>query len=175
MTDYAQLLTGEHVRLWPYSSHISPTALVYLWQKINEAGMAHRVFWPHAQKAEQQTLNLEFFLSTMHGALPLLVQDLGTGSIGGLVWFDDVHVGFRGSINLFYERRLWGIKAREGTAIATRYGFEAFGFQSIWGITPWKIAARHGLKLGYKHVATLPKYACVQGELHDVYVFKREK
>lgn len=170
-----QQLTGEYVRLWPYArGYYAPDLLVSVCAQLNASGMAPRVFWEAATRAEQHHVDLAWFLGYMHEVLPLLVQDRTSGALVGLVWFTNFSKKHRANINLWYERKAWGKPAREGTALATRYAFALWDLRQIWGFTPWPEALKHGQALGYKHLTTLPDYACVLGEPHDLYILLKE-
>lgn len=175
MTDYGELLTGERVRVWPYAKGLYPESiLAHMWSMINDAGAAHKVFWAHNRNEKLDTVNLGFFLSYMSQCLPLLVQDLESQEMIGMVWLDEIIMGHRSNINMFYRRKAWGSKAKEASQICLRYSFEAFKFDTLWGMTPWREARNHAVKAGFKHVATLDRYACILGEYRSVYVIQKE-
>lgn len=179
MMDQASIiqgLVGKHVRLWPYAKEcFAPDILVQVCQQLNDSGMASRVFWEAAIEQGENRVDLTWFMQYMNDVAPLFVQDLESGDLVGLVWFNNFSAKHRANINVWYRRKAWGKPAREGTAIATRYAFALWGLQQIWGFTPWPEAVKHVIPLGYKQIATLPGYAYSLGSPRDLYIVLKEK
>lgn len=167
-----QLLTGTHVRVWPYAPGLySPHLLPALWKLLADSPDLPKVFWNNPQIAAMVVTD---FLKLIENILLLIVQDRATEEIAGLGWFDNILWRHRASLTVWYRREYWGIAAREGTRIMLDYGFQAHGWHSIWAYTPWHTAVRHGEAIGAKVVAMLPGYACIHGKARDVYVLKKD-
>lgn len=170
--DIAVLLTGQMVRLWPYAPGYfgGPDFLYTLWQRLRDDRAIDRVFWSHVPFEDSPQPTYEFFSGYMDKrALMLIVQDRTNGELAGMIWFDDIVLGHRASLNLWYPRRYWGAPAREATAMATRYAFKVHGWRHLFGLTPWKLAMRHGLALGWQ-AQTVPNYALVRDQVRDLYI-----
>ena len=168
--ELVSVLTGTHVRVWPYAPGIYPVdTLPRCWALLCRSGQVGKVFW---NCLHPETLTLMDFLRLMERALLYIVEDRTSGQVAGVCWFDEVLWQYRAAITVWYARPYRGGKAREGTRIVLEYGFQAHQWHSIWAYTPWRTAVRHGEAVGAKVQATLPGYA-PGGK--DVYVLKKER
>lgn len=173
--DLARLLTGDLVRLWPYASAAPfPRDLLYrVWHMIEAERGWHKLFWwqpgPAAQRGDLTT-----FARYMQDKIPLLVEDRATGKLCGLIYFDEALAGLRANISIWFAKAAWGATATEAGAIATRYAHACLGFPTLWGVTPWKAAARYAVRCGYRHVATLPAYVRINGKPMPMYYTSHE-
>lgn len=170
-----QLLTGQHVRLWPYALGLFPRdILARVWRAMEAEEAWPRVFWwqtlPDTQKGD-----LAAFAGYMQHRIPLIVQDQATRHLAGLVWFDEAIQGLRCNISVWYRKTAWGAPAHEAGGIATRYAHQALGFPQVWGITPWRLAKYHALRCGYKEVATFPRYVRLNEKPMPLYFLCHEE
>jgi len=165
----AQLLTGDLVQLWPYSAAAFPRDTLYqVWQLLEAEQAWARLFWWHTGP-EHQRGDLVSFAVYMRDKIPLLVQDRATGRLVGLIYFDEAIAQVRANVSIWFARAAWGAAALEAGAIATRYGHEALGFPALWGVTPWKAAARFAQKCGYRPVITFERYVVIHGKPMPLY------
>lgn len=168
------LLTGTYVRLWPYSPPYFPRDTLYQVWKLMEAHKAWpRLFW-WEDVNDLHKGSLLAFASYMKTKAALLVESLETGKLAGLVWFDEMFDGLRGTISVWYARSAWGAAAHEATGIATRYGHQALSLPQVWGVTPWTAARHHALRCGYKDMATFPRYIRLNGKPMPMYFLCHE-
>jgi hypothetical protein len=152
------LLTGERVRLWPYAPALFPRDTLYqVWQLLEAEQAWERLFW-WQDVPEPQRGDLLSFATYMRDKIPLLVQRRQDGALCGLIYFDEAIAGLRANISIWFAKAAWGAAAIEAGEIATRYGHQCLGFPALWGVTPWKAAARFAQKCGYRHVMTLERY-----------------
>lgn len=162
--ELATLLTGHHVRLWPYAAALFPRDTLYqVWRAIEEEHGWPRIFW-WQDAADAQKGDLVAFAEYMRDKTPVLVQKRDTDKLCGLIWFDAGVQGLRTSISIWYRRAAWGAHAHEATALATRYAHQCLGYRQVWGVTPWKAAMHHGLRCGYKFMCTFPRYVLVNNK-----------
>lgn len=170
------LLTGQHVRLWPYVSGGFARDMLYrVWQAIEAERGWPRLFWwqavPDAQKGDLAA----FAAYLIEDKVPLLVQARATGDLVGLVWFSDSLRDLRTNGSIWYARTAWGAPAAEATRLATAYAHAALGFPQVWGVTPWKAALAHVQRCGFRHVATLPRYVRIHGTPMPLYYSLHEE
>lgn len=169
------LVTGEHVRLWPYIRGAYPRETPYrLWQLIESEQAGQRLFWVDAQGLRANTVgDLHDFMAfaSQERRLILMAESLANpGDLAGLFWFDDITEGFKAGAGVCYRRRYWGAPAREASRLALRYGFAAWGLEAIYAFTPWRIAKKHAEACGMATVATLPRFIKLGDVFHDLYV-----
>ena len=167
--DWQQYLLGEQVRLWPYSAGLyPPETLRQLWTVLNTTHFSHRLFWPNI--GDQETITYGEFVEKMQRVILLLPEDLTTHQLMGCIWFDEILEGIRAHWNIFYAKPFRGEKAREASRLSLAYGHDVMGWKTLWGITPWRDAQRHGIQCGFEQLCIIPGYAYVQGKYLDVYV-----
>jgi RimJ/RimL family protein N-acetyltransferase len=168
------LLTGAHVRLWPWVRGLyGRDDLYHVWRLIEqEPGAVQKLFYTQQCADESQRGDLQTFCEYMSSRLLLLAQSVTDQQLIGCVWFEDVVPDWRATISMFYRRTYWGTPAREATRLAVRYAFEVLQVPQVWGITPQRLALRHGLALGFTHLATLPGYVRLAGQPRDVFVLR---
>lgn len=169
------LLTGQYVRLWPYTPEAFPRdALYQVWQAIEAEHGWGRIFWwerlPDAQKGR-----LAVFAAYMQDTIPLLVEARTRSDLVGLIWFTETFQGLRTNGNIWYAKRAWGPAADEATALATRYAHQALRLPQVWAVTPWKAARQHVLRCGFKDVATLPRYVRMHDKPMPMYFLLHEE
>ena len=171
--DAAALLTGTHVRLWPYSARHMPRDAVFLvWQALEAEHAWPRIFWwqdlPDAHKGD-----LVAFAWYMRERVPLLVQ-VGDNPLAGLIWFDEMVAGLRGNISIWFAKDAWGALAEEAGRLATQYAHQALTLPQVWGVSPWKAARDFAVRCGYSHVATFPRFVRVNGTPRPLYYVVHE-
>lgn len=170
-------LEGQYTRLYPYVRGYSTRDLLYLlWRSMEDEQGAGKLFYaqtvvdtPHSMRGD-----LTEFISYFDDPkrLLLVVQNIKTDQLAGMLWFDDIVPAYRAAANCFYRRRSWGHPAREATRLGLGYIFETLALQSIWAYTPWPEAAKHAEAAGLHRVAVLPGFTLANGAPRDVHVLK---
>lgn len=171
------ILEGQYARLHPYTRGYSSRDLLYLlWRFMEDEGGAARLFYAQtvAETPISQRGDLTEFLAYFNDPKRLLVvvQNIKTDQLAGMVWFDDLVPGFRAAANCFYRRRSWGHPAREGSRLAVGYAFELLGLRSVWAYTPFPEAAKHAEAIGMHRVAVLPGFVSINESPRDVHILK---
>ncbi len=168
-------MTGEYVKLWPYLTGVySRDILGRLWQMIEQHGDGPRLFWGNAAPLDVRMDLPAFcaFFSTDTRALLFITQPDGEAIIG-CAWWEEIIPGHQafGSIYLIPSYR--GRAALEAINLGTQWAFDQFDLRQVWAVTPWPAAAALITRAGYERMATLPDFARVTDEVHDVGVFRK--
>ena len=161
------LLTTKTLSVVPYGrgEGYPPETLYHAWKAMADAKALDHVFY------EMPIRDLEAFCAYMSNAVLFLVVTREAPQVVGLVWFTGV-TPYKGSIGIWYRKELWGDYSRMLTSRVGTYVFHVFGWEAIWGFTPWRAAVQHGLKIGYKAVATLPQFVQVGTKVMDLHVVR---
>src|SRR5262245_4881476 len=107
MTDLAQLLTGEHVTLYPYTrSAYGRDTLYWLWSMIEQEGTAATIFYTQGCAHERERGDLVEFVRHFSEPNRFLLTVARTSDLApiGLVWFDLVPGQGHGLIGVWYRR-----------------------------------------------------------------------
>ena len=182
-----QLVTGKHVKLYPYVRGLwPPETLFTLWQMMRDQDAGEKIFFgrPGGGTPYSTAGDLVDFVKFFEPEPPaqrhlLLAQSQAEpDQIVGIFWFDDLVPGHRAAGSVLYRKRYWGEPAREASRLALAYGFEVLGVGSIWAYTPWRTGFKHAEAAGMNHVATLPNYVIAADgkpmDLHILRVLKEE-
>jgi len=177
------LLTGQHVKLYPYvRGYFPPETLYTLWHLMRAQGAIGKLFYGRLPSAEAPPHRLcgdlvhfvKFFEPEEPNARPLLLvqSQKQPEDIAGMVWFDDMIPEHRAAGSVFYRRKYWGEPAREATRLAIAWAFAVLKVESCWAYTPWKTGRRHAQAVGMNLVATLPGYVVVDTTPTDLDIYR---
>lgn len=149
----AYLLEGEFFKIWPYarSAGYPPDTLYALWKAMQAEDGVRRVLY------ESKRLDLEAFMAYFSDALVYIATTKDLQHVLGTVWFTAIKKQ-QAQVGIFFSRRAQGNLARNITNRVLLFAFATYQWQTIWGLTPWRMAARHGVLLGFKHIATVPDF-----------------
>lgn len=163
-----ELLTVSPYRIYPYLPGAGyPGDMLYgLYHAMQETKSLHRVLY------ESERLDLETVLEYFSHACVFLILDY-TGAVKGGVWFSNLKA-YQGNIGVWYHPALQGDVGRQCTDHVCQYAFEMYHWRFIWGGTPWRQAAQHGLKIGFVWLATLPDALYLNGKWLPLYILRRE-
>lgn len=163
------LLATKTVTVVPYGRGEGYPAdtLYHAWKAMHDAQALARVFY------EQPVHDLEAFCEYMTHAVLFLAVTRESPSVVGAVWFTGV-TPERGNIGIWYRKELWGEYSRTLTRRVCTYAFHTFGWRHMFGFTPWRAAAQHGLTLGWQAIATLPQFVRVGTRLLPLHVIRLE-
>lgn len=169
------LLTGEHVRLWPYIRGVWPRETPFkLWQMVEQEQASQRLFWVDAVGMRANTVgDLHEFLAFLgtDRRLVLMAESLAhPGDLAGLFWFDDITEGHKAGAGVCYRRRYWGAPAREASRLALQYGFAAWDLEAIYAYTPFPVAQKHAEACGMTTIAELPRFIKFGEKYHTLYI-----
>lgn len=163
------------VRLLPYQRCLlGRNALALLWQMVEAEGNTGDIFY--AQHCADESLRgdvVEFITYFSSDTRQLLIAVRDAGEPFGLVWFDAVPGQAYALMGLWYQRHTTTM-ARAATAEAMTYALTVLGYEGLRGFTPHRTAVQHVLPLGWKKVATLPRFLQITGQARDVYVLSYE-
>lgn len=159
------LLATPTLRIIPYARHsgFPPDTLYCVWKAMHDDGILARVFY------EEPVEDLESFVAYMQKTVLFVVVTRETPAIVGAAWFTNV-TPYRGNVGVWYRKEIQGTYGRDISRRILTYVFHRFGWRHVWGFTPWLQAARHGEKVGFKRIATLPHFVQIGGKLRDLYV-----
>ena len=164
---------GKLVTLVPYIRGISPRdTLLRWWLLMDQAKGQDKIFWGQTVLHENQRGDPLAFMEAFHHRFAYGVYDRQTEELIGFNWLEHIKPQKQAQYGLFYDRKAWGESAGEATELATTYAFGTLGLKIVWGFTPWVLAVKHVLKLGWHHEATLHGFAWIDGKAHDMYVMK---
>jgi hypothetical protein len=157
---HAFLLQHTDFTIFPYArgSVYPPDTLYALYWTMAKEGTLRRVLY------EAECLDLEQFVEyfTSSHALLYIATTKGAKAILGAVWFTAVQGG-RAQIGIWYAKAALGELSKDITNRVLCFVFTTFRWHTIWGLTPWKGAVRHGVSLGFKHVTTVPGFVQMPG------------
>lgn len=175
LLEKAKPRTGRYATIIPYIRGISPReTLLHWWLLLEECKGVPSIFWSQACAAETLRGDPIAFCAAFANRLACGIYANTTQNLVGFTWIEHIKLGHHAQFGMWYSRRAWGNVARDGTFLTTQLVFEAVNIQALYGFTPWKLALRHGLTLGWKHVGTLPGFAIVRDERRDMYVMLKE-
>lgn len=171
-------LVGATGRLWLYERETFPRDTLYLlWRMVEEARGAPLLFYPPG--AEESTCgDLTEFVSTFSspGRITLVAQSLGeTPELMGMIWFDQLEIGRRANVNVFFRPAYYGPPVTDLARLALTWAFEALRLGSVWAFTPWATAGQLCTRMGFEAVATLPEFVLVAGTPTDIHVWRLRK
>lgn len=178
------MTTWEHdgaLYLWPYVRGAYPRHTLYeLWCLMEQSQGAPAIFYGQVCPDEAWRGDLVQFVRYFEPEVGLprqlvFLEDRTTTRILGYLWFDVIQPGYSVSIGVFYARPTPTPTRLRGTRLALAYAFEVLDVTMIQAFTPWKNALWHAKQVGMTHVATLPRFVCVQDRARDVYVAVKEK
>lgn len=154
------VLQSADFHIWPYArgSFYPGETLYMLWNTMRNEGTLRRVLY------EAEHLDLETFVDYFTGshAALYIATTPDDQQILGAVWFTGV-TATRANVGIWYAKAAMGAMAKDITNRVLCFVFTTFHWRTIWGMTPWKGAMRHGLSLGFVHVATVPNFIDMRG------------
>lgn len=161
------LLATPTLIIVPYArqSGFPPDTLYHLWKAMSDAKVLPLVFY------EQPVDDLESFVAYMAKAILFLVVMRQPVEVVGAAWFTNV-TSYRGNVGVWYRKELQGTYGRGLSSRIATYVFHHYHWKHIWGMTPWRQAAQHGLKIGFKLIATLPDFVMVGTKMRDLYMIR---
>lgn len=169
-------LTGTHGQVWPYVRGAYPRDTLYLlWRLMEREAGGEKLFFSQQGGYDVRGDLTEFvrFFSESTRQL-FIVQALEEPrEVQGFVWLDDITPEHKAAINVFFRRKYWGAAAREAAELVIRYAFEVMKLSAVWAFTPWALAARMAQALAFEPVAVLPDFVRVDGQSHDVHIFRK--
>lgn len=174
-------LEGKYARLVPYHrGHFPRGYLGELWRVIEAEGAALDIFYsklafpPSATPVDTRG-DLEDFVAYFSSADRLIfhVESLD-GEFAGIFWLDEIITGHKATVNLFFRKAARGKLAFEAARLFRDFCCGPLGLTQLWGITPWKHSVALGRWVGLKTVATLPRFARINGQYLDGYVLLYE-
>lgn len=175
-------LEGKLSQVIPYSrEHFARGYLAHVWKQIEDDGASLDIFYaklafpptePVDVRGDVQDF-IQYFASPER--MLFHVEQRDSREMAGIFWLDDIILGHRATVNLFFRPGSRGRIAFEAGRIFRDFCCEQLGFLQLWGVTPWKHSVAMGRWLGMKPVAVLPRFARINGELLDVHVIRYEK
>lgn len=170
-------LVGETGRLWLYERESFPRdALYLLWRLVEDERGAPTLFYP--QGAESHRGDLVDFVSTFSGPgrMLLVAQSLGEApTLMGMIWFDQIEVGRRANVNIFFRKAHYGPPVMDLSRLALAWAFETLRLASVWAFTPWPVAGQLCQRMGFGKVAALPEFVTVGDTPLEVHVWRLRK
>lgn len=164
----SSLLWAPPLAILPYARGLyQPDLLYHWWRLLFTQGLLERIlyFWEPERRSALESV-LGYFSDTR---LFLVYRE---HELVGGVWFNEVQP-WQGNIGIAYSRHVRGPFAREATDRVCRAAFEGYGWDLIWGFTPWRSALEHGLRIGFSLVATLPDHVRFRGQRRPLYIGRR--
>lgn len=163
------ILASPTLLVVPYARHsgFPGDTLHHVYTAMQTAKVMDQVFY------EDHIEDLESFVEYMRKALLYIVITRDPVNIVGAAWFTNVSP-YRANVGVWYRKEIQGEIGRQISRRICTYIFHTYGWQYIWGLTPWRQAAKHGEKIGFKPIATLPDFVKVGNQLRDLYVIRLE-
>lgn len=166
----ARYLVAPPLVILPYAPGVYQPDLLYdVWRMLFEWELIRRTFYffPPAT-AETLEVVLGYLTQTR-----LFIVYQGQ-AIEGIVWFSDCRPQ-HGCIGLAYRPSARGAFARDATDRVCRAALQLYGWQRIWGFSPYRAALAHGVAIGFQHLVTLPHYTQIGAKTYPLHVAKRER
>lgn len=166
----ARFLIAPPLTILPYAPGVYLPDLLYeVWRMLFEWQLIRRTFY-FLPPATAETL--EVVLGYLTQTRLFLVYE--SQAIAGIVWFSDCRPQ-HGNIGLAYRPSCRGVFAEDATDRVCRAAFQLYGWQRIWGFSPYRAALAHGVAIGFQHVMTLPRYTQIGQRTYPLHVAKRER
>ena len=164
------LLETADFTIYPYARHVQypPDTLYSLYRAMVAEETLERVFY------SEKKPDIISFCEYFDRAVLFIATTPDVKKILGAVWFTEPVQNFKANVGIWYSRVAHGDVARDITDRTIRFAMDSFHWRVIWAFTPWRMAARHGLFIGFNIVATLPQFVLHRsGKPMNMYVLKR--
>lgn len=151
-TEAPNLLRTDQYTIWPYArgTFYPPDTLYALYRAMVDDRSLRRVLYA------EKWLDLEAFCAYFTGTALYLAVTPDNQTVLGAVWFTSI-TERKANIGIWVARAWRGEHATQIGSRVCKFAFLFHRWDTIWGMTPWRDAFRLALRVGFRHVVSIPE------------------